>query len=642
MLSVLRRQAQSPFIQATVVIIALVFIFWGVGSSRRGGANIVATVNDEAISLQEYQQAYDRSLSQFREQFGGTIPKGLLESLDIKSQVLKQLIQRRLLQQAGEEMGVRVSNAEVMQAIQEMEAFRTEGKFDLDQYNTLLSASRTTPEIFESSMRSDLLSKKVLERLNEFAKVPQAELEQRFGYENEKIRLEYVSFAADDFKEKVEVDDEGLSAYYDENKEKYKTDTQIKLDYLSFSVEDEAEQVETSPEEMRNYYEQNIKRFTTPEKRSARHILFQVDESAPEEVVSKKREQAQKVLEMARAGADFAELAKQYSEGPSAPQGGNLGSFGRGQMVKPFEDAVFSLTEGDISGIVRTRFGFHIIKLEKIIPQKVKTFEEARKQIAFNLKREKAASLAFDKANKAYEDIILAGSLDKFAEESEVKVHETDFFSRQSTPSADASEQSILSDPTFLNAAFALKKGELSSLVDLGRAYAIIYAKDIKEPEISPLEEVGEQVRNDYIAEEAEGLARKAAEDFLAAVADSKEEGTSWEKEVEKRGLIPEETDLLSRHDLEESGSMKLPAAVIEKGFGLSNEKPYPEQIEADGNTFYVFRFKEKQEPQPQLFAEEQEEFKARLLDEKRRNLLTAWFANLEAKAKITVNKELL
>lgn len=641
MLSVLRRQAQSPFIQATVVIIALVFIFWGVGTSRRGGANVVATVNDETITLQDYQQAYDRSLSQFREQFGGTIPKGLLESLDMKSQVLKQLIQRLLLHRAGEEMGVRVSNAEVMQAIQEMEAFRTEGRFDLDQYNALLSASRTTPEIFESSMRSDLLSKKVMERLDRFAKVPQTEIQQRFGYENEKIRLEYVSFAVDDFKEKVKVDEEGLSAYYDENKGKYKTDTQVKLNYLSFSVEDEVGQVETSPEQMRSYYEENIKRFTTPEQRSARHILFRVDESAPEEAVSPKREQAQKILEMARAGADFAELAKQYSEGPSAPQGGNLGSFGRGQMVKPFEDAAFSLTEGAISEIVRTRFGFHIIKLEKIIPQKVKSFEEAREQIAFSLKREKAANLAFAKASKAYEDIILAGSLDRFAEESKAKVHETDFFSRQSTPSMDASEQSILSNPTFLNAAFALKKGELSSLVDLGRAYAIIYAKDIKEPEISPLEEVREQVRNDYIAERAETLAREAAEDFLAAVADSQAE-SNWEEEVEKAGLTLEESDFLSRNDLEETGSMQLPAAVIDKGFRLSNEKPYPEQIEVDGSTFYVFRFKEKQEPQPQLFEEKQEEFKARLLDEKRRNLLTAWLANLEAKAEITVNQELL
>jgi peptidyl-prolyl cis-trans isomerase D len=155
------------------------------------------------------------------------------------------------------------------------------------------------------------------------------------------------------------------------------TEPQVKLHFLAFPHAAE-EKPAIPDEELESFYRQNFSRFSIPEQRSARHILIKTSEEDTEDILAEKRIMAEQVLELAKSGEDFAELAKQYSEGPTGPKGGDLGSFSRGRMVKPFDDAAFSLNEGEISDIVETQFGFHIIKLEKIEPAYTRTLEEVR------------------------------------------------------------------------------------------------------------------------------------------------------------------------------------------------------------------------------------------------------------------------
>jgi peptidyl-prolyl cis-trans isomerase D len=641
MLSILRRKAQSPLIQATVLIIALVFIFWGVGTSQKGGRNAVATVNDEVIAFQDYQKAYDQNITNLRNQFGGTLPKGLLDSLDIKSQVINQLIQRILLRQGAEEMGILVSKKEIKQAIEEMEAFRTNGAFDLQQYEAILSASRMTPTLFEASMQADLLTSKVLDNLGRFTKVADHEVASRFLYDNEKIQLEYVAFTPAAFKEKVAVDDAGLAAFYEGNKDRYKTEPEIQLSYLFFSTEETADSAAYSDEVVRSYYERNINQYSQPEQRRARHILFTSSPQDPPDIREKKLQQAEDVLQQARAGADFAELARLYSEGPSGPQGGDLGLFSRGRLVKPFEEAVFALEKGGISDIVETSFGYHIIKLEEIVPPHLTPLAEVQEDIRANLSKEAAKSSAFAAASKAYEDIILAGSMEKYAAAGATAVLETEFFTRQSPPASDGSPaRKIVSNPLFLNTAFSLQKGELSSLVDLGTSYAIIYVKDLKQPVIMDLDEVREQVQENYIADRAEQLAREAAEQFLARLRETGAEKADWEEGIQQLGLKLQETDFLDRAS--NGGGLELPTSAIEQGFRLSAEHPYPEEIAINNTTFYVYKFQQKKEPTAANMAAKEEELRSLLLEEKKRDLLTAWLENQESRAEITINDKLL
>jgi len=641
MLDLLRKKAQSPLIQGVILIIVLVFVFWGVGSSYRGTLNSVATVNKEPITYEEFQKTYERVVDQYRTQFGGSLPKGLIESLGLDKQVIDQLIQRELLRQGAQKMGILVSDLEVKQGVEKMEAFRTNGIFNAEQYRSILTSSGMTPASFEGSMRSDLITSKVVDQLMRFAKVTPLEINENFNYENEEIKLEYVVFNPTDFKEKVAVTEEDLGAYFEENKNNYMTDPQIKLDFLAFPFNAE-EKPAVSDVELEAYYRQNLNRYSSPEQRSARHILFKTAEGESEEVLSEKYQRAEEVLDMAQSGEDFAELAKQFSEGPTGPKGGDLGTFSRGRMVKPFEDVVFALSEGEISDVVETQFGFHIIKLEKIEPARTKSLDEVKGSILTTLQKQKSTEFAFTNATESYEQIILAGSLGKFSENSGAKITQTEFFQRKSTPDSGLQE-GMINESAFIDAAFALNKGELSSLVETDKGYAIIFATDKKEPEVAPFEKVREQVTKDYTDEKAETLARQSGETLLASLREQYAQGgDDFGAESAKMEATVQESDYVNRSGLSttKEKSQSLPPQVVTTGFSLTANNPYPEDIVASNKSFYLFKLISKQPPSEDIFAQKEDGLKADLLEEKKAVVLAAWVENERSKAVIEINEQ--
>jgi peptidyl-prolyl cis-trans isomerase D len=636
MLDLLRKKTQSPFIQGTILIIVLVFIFWGVGSGINDNLNIVATVNNEGIPYEDFQKAYNQLTTQYRNQFGGNLPKGLLENLDLESQTMDQLIQRTLLRQGAREMGIMVSNLEVQQAVEKMEAFRTDGSFNVEQYKNILSSSGMMPSSFEASMRTDLLSGKVLSHLARFAKLTPLEVNEQFGFDNKEISIEYISFSGSDFKETVEVTEEELLAFYEEKKDNYMTDPQVKLNFLLFPFK-AGEKLVITDEEIESSYRQNFNLYNIPEQRSVRHILIKTSAEDPENALSEKLNRAEQVLEMAKTGEDFSELAKQFSEGPTGPKGGDLGSFSRGRMVKPFDDAVFALNEGEISDIVETQFGFHVIKVEKIEPAHTRTLEEVKDEITFQLQKQKGNELAFTGATEAYEKIILAGSLEKFSQQNtDITVDQTEFFPRKS-PEKSGFTEGMINEPAFLNAAFTLNKGELSSLIETPKGYAIIFATDKKVPEIALLDDVKEQVQQDYISEKSDTMAREKAESMLTSL---KEQGSvDLVAEATKHGKTLENSGYITRKGPTDS---TLPAQIITLGFELSDESPYPEEIVSSNGTYYVFRVMEMRQPSPDLYTEKEKEFKTALLERKKGTLLASWLANVRSKAEIEINEQFL
>lgn len=634
MLDLLRKKAQSPLIQGTILIIALVFIFWGVGGYR-GSRNSVAQVNDEVIPYEEFQKAYERLANQYRDQFGGTLPKGLLESIDLEGQALEQLIQRSLLRQGAREMGLMVSDLEVQQAVEKMEAFRNNGVFNVEQYKNILSSSGMTPSSFEATMRTDLLSGKVVESLSRFAKLTPLEVRDQFDFDNAEIKIEYVSFSGTDFKDKVETDEEQLKLYYEENRENYMTEPQVKLHFLAFPYV--AENKPAIPdEELESFYRENFSRFSIPEQRSARHILIKTSEEDTEDILAEKRNKAEQVLELAKSGEDFTELAKQYSEGPTGPKGGDLGSFTRGRMVKAFDDAAFSLNEGEISDIVETQFGFHIINLEKIEPAYTRTLEEVKGEIEAELQAQKSGELAFTQATEAYENIILAGSLDKFSQTSGILFEQTDFFPRKS-PEKSGSKASMATEPSFLDAAFSLNKGELSSLVETPQGYAIIFAADKKEPETALYEDVEQQVREEYISARSEAMAKETAETMLSEL--NAEGMANFAAEAEKLNMTVKTSDYVTRSA---AAGSSLPSQIVNMGFELSEEKLYPDEAVFANGMFYVFRVMEKRSPSTDLFSEQENAFRTGLLERKKSALLASWLANVRDKAEIEINQQFL
>lgn len=624
MLDLLRRKAQSTVIQVIIVAIILVFVFWGVGTNQGGGTTAIATVNDEPITYAEYQRTYDQQINQLRSQMGGNIPAGLLETLGLKEQILESLIQRTLLGQAAREAGLVVSDVEVRGKIRGMEAFKSNGLFDVGWYKQVLAGNRMSATEYELSMKSDLLTTKVMDHLTRFGGVAESELRDRFVYDYRERQFSYVAFEAADFENKVEVSDDELATFFEETKENYLGEPQLKMKYALFSFDDSA-QLQIPEEAILDYFDRHRDEYVVPEKRRARHLLLKVEEGESDEAVTEKRKKAESLLKQLREGADFAGLAQLNSEDSgSAVRGGDLGFFGRGQMVKPFEDAVFGMNEGDLT-LVRSKFGFHVIQLEKINPLTVKTVDEVREAIVARIKKDEVKNLAFKQAEEAYQQIILSGSLDKYAE-SGGKLQETDFFTRKDVPGL------LRSNPKFQRAVFALKQGELSSLLEGNKNYGIFYAQEIKEPEAPVLDQVKKRVTTDFVKQRAQEMAGQAAGAMLAALG----EGAAIADEAGKLKLEVKESPLMARVD---RGGSRLAPALLESGLELSSAVQLPDDIITVGNVYYVTAFKSEKDPSELKFEEKKEEISQKIASENQNGMLTSWIAFLRDRAEVEIDR---
>lgn len=632
MLQILRKKAQSTFIQIIVVIIALVFIFWGVGTNMSGNRQAALVINGDEITFQEFQQAYDRAYQQLSDQFGGNVPKGLAETFGVKQQVINQLVQSTLLRQGAEEMGLQVSGQEIRKIIEEMVQFQQNGVFSMEQYKNVLAANRMAPTKFEASMQIDRLSEVAAREIGNFAAVAtDFEIEELYSQVNEKIDLKYIKISPDHFSDKVVIEDAALLEWFETVKDNYKTEPQVKLRYLPFTYEAIGSKIEIDAAKVEEYYQNNLKNFQTPEQRHARHILFKAGDDDSATVHESQKKKAEEVLELALASEDFAALARQYSEGPSKDNGGDLGFFSRGSMVPDFENAAFTLQKGEVSPVVKTRFGYHIIQLEEIRPASTRPLEEVRTEIIKTLQRKEAeTALAFQVANSAYEGIIGSGSLDKYGQDNpDVQILETDFFAKSNAPSE------LQQDAQFLDSAFALNKGELSSLIKGQSGYVILFAEDFKEPEIPEFETIRKSLETDYRKTKSIEMAEAAATALLASL----REGGDLEALADEQGLTVSESGLLSRNG--QDSDKTFPASLLETAFKLSAHAPFPDEPGRVADDFYLYAFSAREVPSLPEDSKEVEQYRQNLIQFKQQQLLSAWLRHMEIGSEITQHQSL-
>jgi len=631
MLDFFRKKAQSTFLQVTVIVIALVFIFWGVGSYQGSGKNTVASVNGAAISIEQFKRAYEDSYKRYREQTGRDVPEKLVQDGSFRARVREDLIQRLLLLQGAREMGIVVNDVEVQEKIQAMDAFRVGGAFNLPRYQRQLSASRMSPTDFEASMRTDMLTAKVMSQLAAFVDVLPSEIQDRYDYALGRIKLQYLVLPAKGFQGKAKVTDEGLTAFYAEHQDEYKTEPRVQVRYLSFPFAKAGgggAGAVLAAGAVEAYYEANQARYELPEKRHVRHILIRADATASPEVMDAKRKKAEDLLARLKKGEDFATLAKAYSEDSSASRGGDLGFFGRGQMVPAFEDAAFALLAGETSAVVRTDFGFHLIKLEEMQSARVKELSEVRAEIEKSLLEAQGRDLAYKAATDAYEKIIMAGSMEEYGKKSGVTLTQTDFFSRKKPVAAFQGRDQLLDE------LFKLKKGELSSLLEGTQEFVILFVIDEQMPAVPELAAVRDRVEKDFVAAQASQLAKEDATALLASV----KAGGSLAAEAEKRGVKLLETPFLSRLEPPPAG---VPVAMVTQGFSLTTAKSCPENILTQPDGFYVFALKEKKAADATQLAGNEAEIRRAVEQEKRLQIMTGWLNNLRQKAKVTINQDI-
>jgi len=625
MLSSLRKNAGSLLIKIVLVLIAVVFTFWGVGSFRDQGAKPVAVVNGTPIAYEAYAQVYDNLIENYRRSFGDSLNDDMLKMLNVRRQAMDRVVEQQLLLAEARRLDLRVTNEELTVAIQSMPVFQVDGRFNPDRYRRVLGANRLSPEGFEYLQREGLLISKLQGMLSSGVKVSDIEAREWYDWQEAAVSIDYVRFDPESYTE-IKPSDEELATYYDENKGNYRTEPKRKVQYMKFAAVDFENQITIDDEAVQDHYEANPEEFVTEATVEARHILIKVDQDADEAAVEAARLKLVEVWEKAKAGEDFAELAKTHSEGPSKDQGGFLGAFGRGQMVKPFEDRAFSLAAGEIGEPVRTRFGWHLIKVEKSNPESRKSLEEATEGIRAKLRNEQAASQAYDLADKIYEEAFEDDNLTAIAEARNLTVNTTDFFTRQGPVPG------VADGNRFATTAFDLPLNIIGEVVELSDGYYLLQVMEEQPAADQPLEDVRDEVTAALTAEQQKKQAAQDAEKFLASARESNDFAAAGQA----AGLEVVTTEHFKRRD--SIPDLGFEQAINTAAFKLTAENPLASNV-IEGNTgAFVIRLNDRKLPEDKAFEDAREQTRTQLQRQKQQQLYSGLIAKLRESSEIEYN----
>lgn len=391
-------------VQIVLALIILPFALWGVNSYDKSGhsADVVATVNGTKITQQELENALRLQQDRMRKQLGANFDAAMFDKPEMKRAVVESLISQRLLVERAKSEGLVVPDDQVAQVIGGIEAFQDGGKFDKKRYEAVLTNQNLSPLMFEARLRDELLGQQMQDAYaqNGFSANRVADNVIRLNEQQRIVRVSQVLFQP--YMAQAKVDEAALKKYYEQNPSEFQVQEQAKVEYVTLSADNLLAKVVVSKDDVRKFYDEHQGDFGTPEERQAAHILIAVKAGASQAEQDAAKARAEQLLEQARKNPEnFAELARKNSQDPgSAVNGGDLGFFGRGMMVKPFEDAAFALKIGEISGLVKSDFGYHIIKLVAVKASRVLPFDEAREGIANKLRQQRSSDMFADLAEK--------------------------------------------------------------------------------------------------------------------------------------------------------------------------------------------------------------------------------------------------
>ncbi len=626
MLRYLRENTGNWLIKFFLGIIVLVFVFLGIGSINSGPRDVVATVDEEPISIKEFQAAYKNMLEQMRRQFGDQLNEDLLKALNLEQQVLDNLINQKLVELQADKLDIMVSDEELSQYIMKIPAFQKNDSFDMELYQNLLQANAMTPADFEDIQRKAIKSRKLIETIDDTVIISDLEARQWYSYVNTRMAVDYVLVTPETFSPQIP-SDKDIETQYRKNEKDYQSIPQRKAAYLEFSPGEYLANVTVTKKQVEDFYAQNQARFHIPEKVEARHILIKTDENDDKSTEQAALEIARKVYEKALAGKDFAALAKEFSQGPSKDKGGYLGTFGRGEMVKPFEDAAFSLEAGQISKPVKTRFGWHVIQVIARHEPVTRTLDQTAGEIRQELSLQEAKGLAYDAAGKAFDAVIDGDDLEQVALIVNKKVQQTPAFTQNGKGLKMPSSQA------FAHKVFELSSETISDVIQLGNRYYLIQITEVIDPVTLPLDEVKDRIISQLKAQEQKNMAKKTAGQILEKAAS----GTSLEELAAQHKMQVASTGLFSRRD--QVPQIGAGQNLTQTAFALTKEKPLCDKVMETAKGFVIMRFKTREVPSQEEMDSRLEGIKTQLTQLQKRNYYQEWLKSLRSKASITIEK---
>ncbi len=454
--SIRKHQRVLQFVLLLLIFPA--FALFGVSGYDKflSGTDEVASVKGEAISRQEFDQAQRRQLEKLKQMLGDQVDPKMLDSDLARKEVLEGLVAQKALLADANERRVSVPDARLRDAIVSISGLtKSDGSFDRDQYKALLTAQGLNEAMFESQMRRDLALQVIPEAVAQTSFLPTTVADRLLALQEESREVRELLFKVEDFEPQVKVTTEQLKKHYEDNGRQFEIPESAKIEYVILNLDALAAQITLDPAKIKEFFEQNRARYVNAEQRKASHILLTVPKDANEKTKAQIRGKIEGLLVQARSGANFAELAKANSQDPgSTSEGGDLGFFTSEMMAKPFSDSAYALKPDQISDVVETQFGFHIIKLTGVKPKVERMFDEVKSEIEAEYRRQEA-SKEYAKAAETFTNTVYeqADSFKPVADKLKLSVATADSITRGGAGAA--ANNPALNNPKLLGALFS-------------------------------------------------------------------------------------------------------------------------------------------------------------------------------------------
>ncbi len=517
-----------------VGIICVPFALFGINSYFGGGGpDYAAKVNGEKVGLAEYNNAYQLQRNQLRQAFGGRIPEGFDAAGMIGQQAMDTVVTRELLRQSTYNNNMAIGDKALAREIYTSEAFTVDGAFDKERYQLQLQSQGISAGEFEAQYRGDLLLQQLQGAVVDTAFELETEAQQVALLRDQQRTLSTITFPLQQTADDIEVDDAAIEQYYNDNIANFNNPEKVKIEYLELRPEHLTTDLEVTDEQLQEYFDLNRREFRSAEQRDASHILLTLDSDASTSDADDVRDKALELIAKIDAGESFEDLAAEFSDDPaSGAEGGSLGAFERGVMVPPFEEAVFAMAVGDISDPVRSDFGYHIIRLNEIIEEQGKSFEDVRDEIDARYRREQADQRFYEVreqlSNATYEN---SDSLDPAADETGLEIKVSDWIDSNTT-------DGIGQHRPVLTAALTeavLNEGQNSDVIEVGENHVVVLRSVEHEP---PAPKALDEVKDDVLAQLQQQRAREQLDELAGTSIDELREGADATALADTHGAI--------------------------------------------------------------------------------------------------------
>jgi peptidyl-prolyl cis-trans isomerase D len=579
MLQTIRDKVSGWVARLLLGALVVVFVFWGIElRSTSSVDNAAAEVNGEEIKLATARNAWQQRQVELQQVFKGEIPDAVKKQQ--QDTVLQQLIRMQLLQQRAIEQGFRISDAALAKTLDGLDSLKIDGKFSRDRYAAALLQQGMNEAQFESQLRIELATRQLQNGVMGTAFLTQKELQRAQALLGEQREVDYAIVSTKSYLASVKVADAEVQAWYDAHKGEYLTPETVDLQYVELRLADSAKEVAVDDAALRTHYEQIKDRFSSAERRHAHHILIKIDKDLDDAAAKK---QAEEVLAKLKAGGDFEALAKQYSKDPgSANKGGDLGWAGKGMFVGPFEDALFGLKVGELSGPVKTEFGYHVIRLDEVEGGDSKSFEQVRGEVEADYKADRARSLFYEKTQKlADEAFAKLTELGSVAKDFNTDVKSVAAFTRNG--GGEFATGSPVIEAAFGEA--VLQKGENSALITIGEDRALVLrVANHQVPQQKPID----TVRSAIVARLSDQAAGQAAEKQANdAVNQLRARTLEWAGVAKTLSVTPVGKKLLGRKAADVEPKIVAEAFTVAKS-SVTSDKPAYEKVALDNGDYAV------------------------------------------------------